>query len=243
MDFRNAVISMGSKRYTAAPASGSDPDHDPLTFTLVTPPAHGTLTGTAPMLLYTPAPGYTGQDAFPFTVSDGALTSAPATVTLTITPLAPDTTPPWAPTALQSVGVGATRVLLAWDAASDPVIAGARTSGVVSYRLVRAGAVIATVTTRSATDAGLTPQTSYTYQVEAVDGAGNVSQRSSPLPLTTAVLGDIDGDAQVTLADLRQLVQMLLGQLAPDLLHADLDEDGQLSLGDVRGVVGLLAEP
>jgi predicted component of type VI protein secretion system len=102
----------------------------------------------------------------------------------------------------------------------------------------QAGALLTSVTT---IDTGLTPQTSYTYQVEAVDAASNVSQRSQPLPLTTAVLGDLDGDARVTLADLRQLVQMLLGQRAVELLHADLDEDGQLSLGDVRDLVGVLA--
>ncbi|HWQ84888.1 MAG TPA: Ig-like domain-containing protein, partial [Anaerolineales bacterium] len=67
--------------------SGSDVDGDSLTFALVADPAHGTLSGTAPDLLYTPAAGYTGMDSFTFTVSDGTLVSAPAAVNITITPL------------------------------------------------------------------------------------------------------------------------------------------------------------
>ncbi len=64
----------------------SDPDGNTLTFT-VTPPAHGTLTGTAPHLTYTPARDYSGPDSFTFTVSDELATSAPATVSLTVTPV------------------------------------------------------------------------------------------------------------------------------------------------------------
>jgi len=77
--------------------TGSDPLGLPLTaYTLATLPAHGTLTYTAtglpvslgtltsPALTFTPAPGYTGPDAFTFTVSNGHLTSNPATVSLTV---------------------------------------------------------------------------------------------------------------------------------------------------------------
>ena len=41
------------------------------TITPGTGPAHGTLTGTAPNLTYTPAPGYEGEDRFSFTVNEG----------------------------------------------------------------------------------------------------------------------------------------------------------------------------
>lgn len=63
-----------------------DPDGNPLTFT-VSSPGHGTLTGIAPNLTYTPAHDYDGPDSFTFTASDGSLTSATATVTITVTPI------------------------------------------------------------------------------------------------------------------------------------------------------------
>ena len=67
--------------------AGSDPDVPalPLAYTVATGPTHGTLTGTAPSLTYTPAAGYYGADSFTFTVSNGVNTSAQATVSLTVT--------------------------------------------------------------------------------------------------------------------------------------------------------------
>ncbi|HEX4683622.1 MAG TPA: PKD domain-containing protein [Gemmatimonadaceae bacterium] len=65
---------------------GSDPDSDPLTYAVPTPPRHGSLTGTAPNLTYTPAAGFEGQDSFTFTVSDPFGAVARATVSVTINP-------------------------------------------------------------------------------------------------------------------------------------------------------------
>jgi hypothetical protein len=66
--------------------TGTDPDSPALslTYTLATQPTHGTLTGTAPNLTYTPTAGYHGSDSFTFTVNNGTNTSSPATVTLTV---------------------------------------------------------------------------------------------------------------------------------------------------------------
>ena len=58
-----------------------------LTFTVLSSPAHGTLSGTAPNLTYTPAANYFGNDSFTFKVNDGQLDSAPANVTITVTPV------------------------------------------------------------------------------------------------------------------------------------------------------------
>ena len=65
--------------------TGSDPDGDPPTFAVAAGPAHGTLSGTAPNLTYTPAADYYGPDSFTFTASDGQDQSAPATVAITVT--------------------------------------------------------------------------------------------------------------------------------------------------------------
>lgn len=71
----------------SVPLSASDPDGDALTYKVVTPPAHGVLSGTAPALTYTPAPDFHGSDAFTWVASDGKATSNEATVTLTVSPV------------------------------------------------------------------------------------------------------------------------------------------------------------
>ena len=63
---------------------GLDPDSTGLTYAIVTQPAHGTLSGSAPDLTYTPVQDANGTDSFTYTVSDGESESEPATVTITI---------------------------------------------------------------------------------------------------------------------------------------------------------------
>ena len=62
----------------------ADADGDPLIYQIATPPSSGTLTGTAPALIYTPAKGFTGTDTFTFTASDGIASSVPATITVEV---------------------------------------------------------------------------------------------------------------------------------------------------------------
>ena len=64
--------------------TGSDADGNPLTYSVVTNPAHGTLSGTAPSLTYSPAANYNGADSFTFKVNDGKVDSAAATVSITV---------------------------------------------------------------------------------------------------------------------------------------------------------------
>ncbi len=71
----------------AVSLAATDPDNAVLIYTVTAAPAHGTLSGTPPALVYTPAPDWHGADTFFFTASDGLLVSAPAAVTLTIAPV------------------------------------------------------------------------------------------------------------------------------------------------------------
>ena len=64
--------------------SGNDADGDALTYTIVTQPTHGTLSGTAPNLTYNPEANYFGADSFTFKVNDGTVDSYEATVNITI---------------------------------------------------------------------------------------------------------------------------------------------------------------
>ncbi|MDD4042799.1 MAG: ExeM/NucH family extracellular endonuclease [Anaerolineaceae bacterium] len=65
----------------------SDVDGDPLTYEVVTQPAHGTVTLAGNLGTYTPALDYNGPDSFTFKANDGAADSNIATVSITITPV------------------------------------------------------------------------------------------------------------------------------------------------------------
>lgn len=79
----------------AVTLSGSDWNHDSLTYTVVTQPQRGTLTGTAPNLTYTYTNSILTTDSFTFTVSDGTYVSPPARINLEamITPSANNAPP------------------------------------------------------------------------------------------------------------------------------------------------------
>ena len=67
--------------------TGQDVETAALQFALVTPPAHGTLAGSPPGLVYTSTQGYSGPDSFTFAVSDGELTSLVAAVSIQVSPV------------------------------------------------------------------------------------------------------------------------------------------------------------
>jgi hypothetical protein len=67
--------------------SASDPDNNPLTYSIVTQPQHGTLSGGSfggQLRTYTPTTGYTGPDSFTFRANDGTVNSNTATVSITV---------------------------------------------------------------------------------------------------------------------------------------------------------------
>ena len=66
--------------------TATDPNSPPrsLNYTVTSAPGHGSLSGTAPNLTYTPAAGYSGPDSFAFTATNGVATSAAATVAITV---------------------------------------------------------------------------------------------------------------------------------------------------------------
>jgi uncharacterized repeat protein (TIGR02543 family) len=59
-----------------------------LTYTVIAPPTHGALSGTAPNLVYTPNTGYSGTDSFTFKANNGADSNV-ATVSITVVAAAP----------------------------------------------------------------------------------------------------------------------------------------------------------
>ena len=65
--------------------TATDTDGDTLSYSVVTGPSHGILTGSAPALTYTPAANYNGPDSFTFKANDGTVDSNIATVSITVT--------------------------------------------------------------------------------------------------------------------------------------------------------------
>ena len=59
-------------------------DGDSLTWTIVSLPSNGTLSGTEPNLTYTPDADYNGSDSFTYKVNDGTSDSNTATVSITV---------------------------------------------------------------------------------------------------------------------------------------------------------------
>ena len=99
-----------------------------------------------------------------------------------VTPLGaapgPDTVAPSVPTGLVATPVSTTQINLSWNASTDNV-------GVTGYQVFRNGQQIATTTTTSFSNTGLTPATTYQYAVRASDAAGNTSALTTAVSATT----------------------------------------------------------
>jgi len=76
-DSQNNPITLGA----------TDPNNDPLTYSIVTQPSHGTVSPTTPggpSRTYTPTTGYVGPDSFTFKANDGTIDSNTATVSINV---------------------------------------------------------------------------------------------------------------------------------------------------------------
>ena len=108
-----------------------------------------------------------------------------------------DTQAPTAPGGLTASSTTSSSVSLAWTASTDNV-------GVTGYQVLRAPGAsggtftqVATSTTPSFTNSGLTASTTYRFQVRAVDAAGNTSAVSNTV---TAMTQGGGGDTQAPTA-------------------------------------------
>jgi hypothetical protein len=79
-----AAVTVDKNTQKPITLTATDPNNDPLTYTVVTPPSHGTLSGTAPNLAYTPTTDYVGPDSFTFKANDGTSDSNVAAVSITV---------------------------------------------------------------------------------------------------------------------------------------------------------------
>jgi len=80
----NQSVSTSKNTPKAMTLTATDPDGDLLTYSVVSQPYHGTLSGTPPNVTYTPVATYTGPDSFTFKANDGKVDSNIATVSITV---------------------------------------------------------------------------------------------------------------------------------------------------------------
>ncbi|MCB1029706.1 MAG: DUF4214 domain-containing protein [Acidimicrobiales bacterium] len=158
--------------------SGTDVNNDPLTYDVATQPAHGTLSGTAPNLTYTPNPGYFGPDAFDFTVSDPT-SGDNGTITLDVSPN--PITIPSAPviTGVDLLGAGAGRIR--WSAPSSnggSALSGYRVSVVQNGVTTEVGTFSTSLS--SATSLQLTDGVPAVFKVVALNAAGEGIVATAP---------------------------------------------------------------
>ena len=80
----NQAVTVNKNTQQAITLTATDSNNDPLTYAVLTQPARGTLTGTAPNLNYNPDTDYVGTDSFSFKANDGTVDSNTATVSITV---------------------------------------------------------------------------------------------------------------------------------------------------------------
>ena len=149
--------------------TATDAETNALTYLIATSPSHGTLGSiSGNVVTYTPATNYFGSDSFTFQARDFSMTSTPATVSITVTPV---NDPPVAQSQSVPVGENVAKAitLIATDADNNPLAYTVLTSpshGVLSG---------------SAPNLTYTPATNYTgsdsFTFNAYDGTvtGNVA--------------------------------------------------------------------
>jgi glucose/arabinose dehydrogenase/chitodextrinase len=130
--------------------------------------------------------GLTVNTSYTYAVSafDAANNNSAQSATATASTL-PDTTPPTVPTGLTLQVMSSTQITLNWTASTDNVAV----TGYRIYRCTGAGctnfALVNTTAVMPVQDPGLTPATTYTYAVSAIDAAGNESAKTSSAQATT----------------------------------------------------------
>jgi chitodextrinase len=125
------------------------------------------------------ANGLTSATPYSFYViaKDGAGNMSPASNTVNVTTLTPDTTAPTAPT-LTASGTTSSSTNLSWTGATDNV-------AVTSYDVFRNGLFLASTASTTYAVTGLSASTAYTFYVIAKDAAGNASPASNTVNVTT----------------------------------------------------------
>ncbi len=80
-------VTLNEDSPTPITLTATDVDEDSLSYSIVSAPSHGALTGLAPNMTYTPDANWSGTDSFTFSANDGTLVSNVATISITVNPV------------------------------------------------------------------------------------------------------------------------------------------------------------
>ena len=162
----------GENNAKAITLAATDSTGDPLTYAIVSEPADGNLSGTAPNLTYTPATGYTGADSFAFEALDKSIASNVATVSISVI------APPTSTVASLPAVINTTSFTLSWSG-TDSTGGG----GIVSYNIYDStdgGPFTALLTNTTATTTTFTGAFGHSYGFFSV--ATDKAGFTQPLP-------------------------------------------------------------
>lgn len=113
------------------------------------------------------------------------ISAADDTLLIATLPVIPDSIAPTAPQNLASSNITSGGFLLSWSPATDNV----GVSGYILYNDSTSYAIIQDSSLTSYTVTGLSPETTYSFSMEAFDAAGNNSLRSDSIQVTTLQQG------------------------------------------------------
>ena len=164
----------------------------------ITGTSSGSITVSAPINANIAPPGY----YMIHVLNSSGVPSIAKIIAIPGTAQPPDTTPPSQVTGLSATAASSTQINLSW-------IANPPLDGVANYNVYRGTTLgfpvtpgttppIATPTTNSYSNTGLTASTTYYYKVAAVDAAGNIGPLSSEVTATTSVTDTIRPTVAVT---------------------------------------------
>ena len=130
----------------------------------------------------------TPNTSYTYTIEAFDTSSHTTKGTAAVLATAPDTSAPSTPGSVVATATSSSQVSLGWSASSDDV-------GVTNYRIYRSDkgtTPLATVsgTTLNYVDSTVTASNTYTYQVSAVDSAGNASAKASSNSVSTPSSSD-----------------------------------------------------
>jgi VCBS repeat-containing protein len=214
------AVSTDEDTPVAITLTGSDPESEPLTFSIVVGPSNGALTGTPPNVTYTPDADFTGPDSFTFQVEDPSGGTDTGTVSITVDPVndAPVVDAATFPVDENaSIGTAVGTVTFTDPDAGQShtfAITAGNTGGAFSI-----GATTGEITVAAALDFETTP--SYSLTVEVTDDGAPVLSGSATITVNVT-----DADDPPTAVDDAATVAEDDPATAIDVLANDTDTDG-----------------